>query len=458
MLDDITPSARKKPKVIEPLAKTAFTALPDLSDEVENDEPHFHPPQDYQAPPQPVISNHLLPAHTTAASKLKSGPTGGWKNFFTNWHWHLGQKQTVLLAALVLVLTVGGGISVAVTRPHVEGGVSRSQPHVKKEAPQPTIIYSSLTGLPVADASVNQRPVTGVMIENSPDARPQSGINQAGVVFEAIAEGGITRFLTLYQDSQPDYIGPVRSARPYYVQWCMSFDCSLAHVGGSPEALANIKTWGTKDLDQFANGGAYQRISSRYAPHNVYTSTTQLNQLEASKGYGASTYTGLLRKDDKPYVAPSAAAPPTSKTKTTPKVTPETRDPASSIDFAISGYYYNAHFDYDAASNAYKRSQAGAPHMAINKDGSQVQITPKAVVALVMKYGLEADDHHSQYNVIGTGEAYIFQDGTIMRASWAKSDIKSPFVLTDSAGKPIALNRGQTWFTALSAANQITYK
>jgi hypothetical protein len=77
---------------------------------------------------------------------------------------------------------------------------------------------------------------------------------------------------------------------------------------------------------------------------------------------------------------------------------------------------------------------------------------------MVMQYGLEADDHHSQYNVIGSGQAYVFQDGTVTPASWSKTDIKAPLTFTDAAGKPVKLNAGQTWLTALSAANQVTYR
>jgi len=235
----------------------------------------------------------------------------------------------------------------------------------------------------------------------------------------------------------------------------MGFDCSIAHVGGSPEALADIKAWGVKDLDQFANSGSYQRISSRYAPHNVYTSMDQLNQLETKKGYGASSYTGFSRKKDAPYKAPT---PPAANSKTSTKTTPDSRTPASTIDMAISSYYYNTHYDYDAATNSYKRSEGGVPHMELNKDGSQVQITPKVVIAMVMQYGLEADDHHSQYNVIGSGQAFIFQDGTVTPGTWNKGDAKTQITFTDAAGKPIKLNAGQTWLTALSAANQVTYK
>jgi hypothetical protein len=290
------------------------------------------------------------------------------------------------------------------------------------------------------------------MIENSTDARPQSGIDQAGVVFEAIAEGGITRFLAIFQDTQPDYIGPVRSARPYYVQWCMGFDCALAHAGGSPEALQNIRSWGTKDLNDTA--GIFWRVSSRYAPHNLYSSITKLNELESSRGYGAPTFTGFARKKDQPYKAPSTA----TNTKSAPKTTPDSRTAASSIDIAISSSKFNSHYDYDAKTNAYHRSQAGAPHTTVNASGGQAQISPKVVVAMVMQYGIEADDLHSQYTVTGSGQAYIFQDGTVTEGTWNKADTTAPLLFKDASGKDLPLNPGQTWLTAVSAANLVSHK
>jgi hypothetical protein len=104
------------------------------------------------------------------------------------------------------------------------------------------------------------------MIENSPDARPQSGLQDAGVVVEAIAEGGITRFLTLFQESQPQYIGPVRSLRPYYIDFAAPFQAGIAHVGGSPEALSRVRNGSYRDLDQFFNSAYFSRISARPAP------------------------------------------------------------------------------------------------------------------------------------------------------------------------------------------------
>lgn len=301
-----------------------------------------------------------------------------------------------------------------------------------KETPKP--LTSTLTGMPIADASVNDRPVTAIMIENSPDARPQSGIDQAGVVFEAVAEGGITRFLTLFQDTEPSYIGPVRSVRPYYVQWLAGFDAAVAHVGGSAQALQDIKSLGVKDLDQFHNPSAYHRISSRYAPHNMYTSIGKLREVEASKGYGKPNYAGFSRKIEAKNAAPNA----------------------TSIDFAISGALYNAHFDYVAETNSYNRSVGGKPHMVVDEAGAQKQIQPKTVVALVMPKGNAGI--YSTYNTIGEGQAYIFQDGVVTVGTWRKPETKANFTFTDANGAPLSLNPGQTWLTALGSSGSVVYK
>ncbi len=355
---------------------------------------------------------------------------GAVKDIPTKTHWKPTKKQLVIgLVALVVVISGVVGVLALQKKP-----AATPKKPVAKVAPLPKTVASNLTGLQV-DPSVNQRPVTGVMIENSLESRPQSGLDQAGVVFEAIAEGGITRHLALFQDTEPDHIGPIRSVRPYYAQWCLTFDCAIAHVGGSPEALANIPAWGVKDLDQFANGGSYVRVNDRYAPHNVYSSIAKLRELETAKGYGVATFTPLARKADAPSKTPNAR----------------------SININISSPNFNSHYDWYAPSNAYKRSLAGAPHMNVNGAGAQTQIAPKVVVAMVMPYGV-AIDKHSSYGTIGSGQAYIFQDGVVTEGTWSKADMKAQFAFTDGAGKPITLNAGQTWFVALGGAGNLNYQ
>lgn len=357
-----------------------------------------------------------------------AGSNGGrWQNLRQKLHlsWPPGKKEYIV-AAVVLMLVGGGATAWAMLHDSPPPKpVVRKVVKPKPKPVAPKIVPSTLSGLPV-DPSVNTRPVTGVMIENSLDSRPQSSLGQAGVVFEAIAEGGITRFLALYQDTQPNDIGPVRSARPYYIQWAMGFDAGYAHVGGSPEALNDIKAWGTKDLDQFYNAGSYRRITSRYAPHNVYTTIDNLQQLQTAKGYTSSNFKGFARKA---------------------KAEPAKVPTAKSIDIRISGPLYNVHYDYNAATNSYNRSEGGTPHMDALDN---TQISPTVVVVLAVPYAIQADGKHSEYQTIGSGSAYIYQDGTVTTATWSKADLKSQITFTDAHGKPVLLNPGKTWLTAVS--------
>lgn len=365
--------------------------------------------------------------------------------------WPPTRKQQVIGAALAVVLAFGIGAGWTLTH-HKREVVATPPPKKAQKVTPPKIIYSTLTGLPVASASVNQRPVTAVMVENSLDARPQSGLGDAGVVFEAVAEGGVTRFMALYQDTTPTNVGPIRSARPYYVSWALGFDAAYAHVGGSDAALADIKAWGVKDMNQFYNGGSYHRISTRAAPHNVYTGIDTLNQLEASKGY-TSTYTGFPRGKDSPY------KPPTPAANGKPAKVNDARTSATSIGFSLSGPTYDPHFDYVAATNSYNRSEAGEVHTDAN---TGKQLSPKVVIALVVPLARGALDssgaYYSDYTTNGSGTAYIFQNGTVTVGAWNKPDNATQLHFVDAAGKAIPLNPGQTWISAVSATSAVSYQ
>lgn len=355
-----------------------------------------------------------------------------WLSKFKAWWKRRSKKQKIAIAAgvvLGLILAAGGIYYVVTQRPKPQPKPTVQRQEEKKPPPKPTTEPSRLTGLTVP-IEANLLPVTGIMIENSPDARPQSGLESAGVVFEAIAEGGITRFMALYQEAQPDYVGPVRSARPYYLQWLQGFDAAIAHVGGSGDALSMIHLENIKDLDQSFNGGSYHRISQRYAPHNMYTSLGSMLALSKSKGYTASNFTGFARKPDK------ALKPVT----------------ALSINIAISGPLYDVHYDYDNNNNNYKRSQAGAPHL---DERSGQQISPKVVIALVMAQG--SNGIYTTYQAVGHGVAYIFQDGGVTQGTWSKEENKTQFRFGDANGAPLGINAGQTWITIVGSPTNVTF-
>lgn len=337
------------------------------------------------------------------------------------------KKEWAILAAIIIVVVGSAMTAFALLRsePAPPPVVQKEEP--KPEPPKPTTEPSRLSGLPVK-LELNKRPVTGVMIENSPDARPQAGLKEAGVVFEAVAEGGITRFLALYQETQPGNIGPVRSVRPYYLDFLMPFDAAIAHVGGSPEALAQIRNESIKDLDQFFNPGAYSRSPKRFAPHNMYTNMTALDGVNKARKYTASKFTGFVRKPDAPAKQPSA----------------------KSIDLNISSFLYNVHYDYVPKTNSYNRSQGGRPHIDEN---SNSQISPKVVVALVMPRSIHPDGVHTVYGTSGSGELFVFQDGVLAKGTWQKKGRGSQFVFKDSKGKPFNFNAGQTWLTMVNPAS-----
>ena len=294
-----------------------------------------------------------------------------------------------------------------------------------KKAPKPAEkYYSHLNGIEVASKADLSKPVTAIMIENSPDARPHSGLKQAEVVYEAIAEGGITRFLTLFQQHKPQLIGPVRSLRMYYVDWLAPYQASVAHVGGSHASLQEIRGGNYRDIDQFFNGGSYWRANDRRPPHNVYTSFEKLDALNAGKGYKSSQFTSFARADGKASDKPNA----------------------TSIDINFSSSWYNTHYDYDKASNTYLRSIGGQA----SNDREEGRLAPSVVIALHVNETTVMEDGWRQSIVTtGTGTATVFQNGTVAEYTWRKNDRFSLLELIDAAGKPVALNRGQTWIAAV---------
>ena len=337
------------------------------------------------------------------------------------WQWLRSHRPAVIaMVGGVLILAAAGTTYAILSQPLPK--LDTTPIAVKKKAPE-VKYYSLLNGIQIANQAGQKSPVTAIMIENSPEARPQSGLAQAEVVYEAIAEGGITRFLALYQQHKPQLIGPVRSVRPYYVDWLAPYQPSVAHVGGSAAALAEVRNGNYRDIDQFFNGAYYWRATDRYAPHNVYTSFEKLDALNAKKGYSSSEFTSFARVDGK-----------AAKTLDT-----------TSVDVTISSALFNSHYDYDAATNTYKRSQAGEAHL----DREDGQIAPSSVVVMNVEMSIVMEDgYRESITTTGTGQAYVFQNGTVQSVTWQKSGKSSPLRLVGADGADISLVRGQTWIAA----------
>ena len=306
----------------------------------------------------------------------------------------------------------------------------------------------------------------GVMIENHQEARPQSGLSYADVVYEAVAEGGITRLLAVYYCQDAGIIGPVRSARTYFLDFISEYgDYPLyAHVGGAntpglADALGQIGDYGWKlynDLNEFSISYPtfkrdYDRLGRTVATeHTMYSSTDKLWTYAAKKRK-------LTNKDedgnswDENFVKYSFK-----------EDTKETERPASqAITFNFwEGYNdYEVVWTYDKTTNLYVRTSGGAPHKDKNNDK---QITAKNVVVLFMTERRANDGYegnlHMLYGTKGTGRAAIFLDGQEIKGTWSKKDRTSRLMLRDNRGREIDVNRGPIWFAITAIGTSVVVK
>jgi len=302
---------------------------------------------------------------------------------------------------------------------------------------KPVTVADPLTGAQVSENIAN-RPVVGVMIENLyPDARPQSGLSKAGVVYEALAEGGITRFLAIFQEPLPALIGPVRSLRPYYLLWGLEYDIPVAHAGESQPALAQIGPLGLKNIDALAYDGIYFfRTNDRLAPHNLYTKSTDLSALVTKLGWANTpTFTPVVRKAE----------------------TPLTTAVYTKIKINYGGSDYNVEWQYDRVNNNYKRVQGGLAQIDRN---TGLQITAKNVVVEFTPTAYNSQPNglpETDIDLIGTGKALVFEDGNVITATWEKSSDNAQTQLLDSAGTPVKFNVGNIWYEIIPNGNSVTY-
>lgn len=282
-------------------------------------------------------------------------------------------------------------------------------------------------------AAATEAPYFAVVIDNIVEARPAAGLSAASVVYEAPVEAGITRFLAIFpSDAAVDQIGPVRSARPYFIDWASEYGALFAHVGGSPEALDILKN-GTAvtDLNEFWNGARFWRSSDRHAPHNTYTSTTLL-AAAASKGARALTLKPWLFKDD------AAAAD---------------RPASGSLTVGAKDGDYAVRWEYDRAKNAYRRYQGGK----VQDDAVSGQpIEAKNVVVQLTKVSILDEVGRRRIVTLGEGDAVIAVDGNAYHGTWRKTSNDGRTRFYDASGNEIRFNAGATWIEVVPEGTTIS--
>ena len=274
--------------------------------------------------------------------------------------------------------------------------------------------------------SFNQRPVA-VMIDNLPDARPHSGMSEADVVYEAVTEGGITRFMAVFGDAEANVVGPVRSARHYFIYWASEYDAIYLHAGASPQGYDAADAIGLTRLDFTYGQGVYWRTSDRWAPHNLYTSIGRSRQLIAEAGRG---HLGPL---DFKEEAPSPGL--------------------ATVDVTYPDGY-RVTYEYRTSDNDFLRYMQRQPHIDA---ASGVQYHPKSVVVqFVNTWRIPGDTAgRVDMTLLGSGPAYFILDGKAIEGSWRKDALTSPTIFLDKRGKRVLLNLGQTWIQVVPAEGSV---
>lgn len=306
------------------------------------------------------------------------------------------------------------------------------QPKDKQEI-NPFDTESPLNGEMTTKGKAQRKPI-GIMVENHPDARPQSGLDKAEIVYEMITEGGITRFLALYAANDVSEIGPIRSARVPFVNFAREYNACYAHVGGSGDALSLIdRTKGFCDLNQFFLGKYFWRDKSRYAPHNVYTTTDKLRSAAASKKYPLSSdYESWGFKDDENN---------------------GNRGEAQNITIDFSSISYKVGYTYDKESNFYLRKQGGVIH----KD-KKTKEQLKAKTVIIQKVSSLRDGEYTLIKHTSTGSATIYMDGKIINGTWKKFAENQRTKFYNESNQEIAFNRGPIWIEIASLGVNVLNK
>jgi len=401
-----------------------------------------------------------------------------------------GSRKTLIITICAILFVIVGGIFAYyhfVYEPEqariAEENARREQEEAEKKAkeqvpleeavkePEVPKFYSTLSGEEIASESENSNPTYCIQIPNGVDgARPQVGLQDAKIIFEAIAESGITRFAAIYQNP-PSVVGPIRSLRLYYLNWDVPFNCTVVHAGGSFEAIDALANYGTRELDESTD--YMWRSSNNYTVqrlwNNLFTSNEYLDEYNKSKGYLTSDIKSF------PRFTPSAAARNKVDVQIVERLkidSPSTKD-TSTLESRINHIVirfgaipnFNPVYDYDVNTNTYKRSyETGIEHMSYDcseKSGEitpelvcpEEQLAPSVVIAMIVQERKASyDNYHEEISTLGAGDAYVFQNGGVIKATWEKSSKDAQIIFRNEAGEQINLIPGQVWISAIPAS------
>lgn len=351
--------------------------------------------------------------------------------------WQIGAGAVVVCVIALVVIVVSIKQQATALPAPVVANTNTQEP----ELPSDALVHRVIDGVKVEQGKENLLPVA-VMIENLVTIRPQAGLQNAQVVYEALAEGGITRFMAVYASGDAiAEIGPVRSARKYFVDWAEEYRSMYVHAGGSPNALQQLATSSLllEDLNQISGDHPYfWRDSSIPAPHNLFTSSELLAYALRDKAfqekvgeYDGWKFTSASEKKDRPE---------------------EER-------FIALQYYsssYHVRYAYDRETNTYLRFQGDQPHTD-RLTNEQIRVKNVAVQFIPTSL-LEESSGRLDVETIGEGKAIIFRDGLTFVGTWKKETAEERTRFFTEDGKEVEFIPGNIWIQVAPDDRVIEYQ
>jgi hypothetical protein len=364
-------------------------------------------------------------------------------------------KKIILFSVIIGMLSLLGGCSNASETPEVEASTeTETVETIEIELPEDELTMDDveggyneedllppdapvdldgmakapLTGLYVKEETLIQRPIVA-MLDNHFGARPQAGLKDADIVYEILAEGNITRYMAVFQSTLPENLGPIRSARPYYISRALEYDPYYVHVGGSEQAKKDIRNLNMADIDGLSSGSnVFWRTKHKRIPHNMYSNAQAIIKEGNRKGHRTEvTYDTLSYKDEVQALSGESCTgldiiylQPTNRDK--------------------DGYHVG--FTYDEEKKLYERLVNNKPY-GDEIDGSTLMTTN--IIVQYASHKVLDNEGRLAVGIIGSGKGYYISAGEKIAITWEKKDRRGLTRYYDESGSELNLNPGKTW-------------
>ncbi|TCT17060.1 DUF3048 family protein [Natranaerovirga pectinivora] len=340
----------------------------------------------------------------------------------------------VLLTIFVFVGCGGRDSEIIEKEPIVEEIIEVEEEEEEEEIEEipEGMAINPLTGLWIDEEAANRRPIS-IMINNLGPAVPQSGIAQADIFYETLVEGGITRLLAIFQDFNAEKIGPVRSARHYFLDYAYDHDALYVHYGQSPQANVAFRDRSAPNL----NGLSYLdtimcfRDHSRVAPHNTYTS-----------------FNGLMAAWDRVGYRTNISDEFESKLHFFEEETIH-EDGKNAIKVTLpysNNTIYRSIFKFDADKMEYRRYHRGGTEPFIDKETGDQLHFKNIIVQYTEMWVIPGDtEHRMDQRLVSEGNGYYISNGKAIEISWKRDDMKSTTKYFDKNENELMINKGKTW-------------